>query len=108
MSRLAWLLRTFACWKAVLSMRIVVCVLWALAAGAGTVALWNYESAAGHAGGTPEHWPPQAQITLDPQRATLLMFAHPRCPCSRASLGELNRLLARYPGRVAAHLLFLK
>jgi hypothetical protein len=28
-------------------------------------------------------------------RATLLVFAHPRCPCSRATMAELARLLAR-------------
>src|SRR5262249_1997706 len=34
------------------------------------------------------------------------MLLHPRCPCSRASLGELNRILARVGRRVSVHLLF--
>jgi len=36
------------------------------------------------------------------------MFAHPHCPCTRASLGELERLLAQAPGRLSAHVVFLK
>ena len=36
------------------------------------------------------------------------MFAHPQCPCTRASVEELNRLMARCSGQVAAHVLFLK
>jgi len=33
---------------------------------------------------------------------TLVIFIHPECPCTRASLGELERILARCPGRVRA------
>ena len=91
-----------------LSMRIGLCVVWLLAAGAGAIVLMNYESAAGSAGVTPRHFPSAAQILATADRATLLMFAHPRCPCTRASIGELNRLLARCDGKIAAHVLFLQ
>jgi hypothetical protein len=36
------------------------------------------------------------------------MFAHPRCPCTRASVEELNRLLAQSNGRIDAHVLFFR
>jgi len=68
----------------------------------------NYEGAAGRAAGTPEHWPEAASVALDPHRPTLIMFAHPRCPCTRASVEQLNRLLARCSQPVAVHVLFLK
>ena len=45
---------------------------------------------------------------LDRNRDTLIMFVHPQCPCTRASLEELNRLLARSQGRVDAQVLFFK
>jgi len=35
------------------------------------------------------------------------MFAHPRCPCTRASISEMNRLLARCEN-LSAHVLFIK
>ncbi len=34
------------------------------------------------------------------------MFAHPRCPCTRASLNELARLMARAQGGVKGFILF--
>jgi len=36
------------------------------------------------------------------------MFAHPHCPCTQASIGELNRLLTRCQGPVAVHVLFIQ
>jgi hypothetical protein len=33
---------------------------------------------------------------------------HPQCPCSRASLAELDRIMTRVSGRVSAHVLFLR
>src|SRR5207248_10565652 len=39
---------------------------------------------------------------------TLVMFAHPRCPCTRASIEELNRLLARCQGKLATRVLFFQ
>ena len=41
-------------------------------------------------------------------RATLGMSAHPHCPCTRASLGELARLMTQAQGRVTAYVLFVK
>jgi hypothetical protein len=36
------------------------------------------------------------------------MLAHPRCPCTRASIGELSLLMARCQGQVDTRVLFLK
>jgi hypothetical protein len=36
------------------------------------------------------------------------MFAHPRCPCTRASLGELEKIMARCQGAVDARVVFLQ
>src|ERR1041384_5717141 len=91
-----------------LPIRIALCVVWLVAVGAGLGWMMNYQNAAGRTGETPQLWPLNAAIALEHDRATLLFFAHPKCPCTRASLGELNRLLARCPGQVAAHVLFLK
>jgi hypothetical protein len=38
---------------------------------------------------------------------TLLMFAHPRCPCTRATLSELARVMARTGGRMHASVEFI-
>jgi hypothetical protein len=36
------------------------------------------------------------------------MFAHPRCPCTRASIGELAQIMAQAAGGLSAHVVFLK
>ena len=38
----------------------------------------------------------------------MIVFAHPKCPCTGASMEELNRILAQCSGKVAAHVLFFK
>src|ERR1043165_1638630 len=92
----------------VFSMRMVFSLFWLIAVGTGFVVILNYQSAGGRAGIAPEHWPAGAQITPDSKRDTLIMFAHPQCPCTRASMEELNRLLARYRGQVTTHVMFFK
>jgi hypothetical protein len=92
----------------VLPIQVGLCAAWLLAAVAGFVVILNYQNTSGRVGITPQHWPSRAQIALDHNRDTLIMFAHPQCPCTRASLEELNRLLARSQGRVAAQVLFFK
>lgn len=49
-----------------------------------------------------------SRIERAPDRATLIMLAHPHCPCTRASIGELALLMAHAQGRVNAYVLFLK
>jgi len=67
----------------------------------------RYEKSVGARNITPEVWPQPAVPKLDATRDTLILFAHPRCPCSRASLEELNRILAGRSGQIAAHILFM-
>ncbi len=70
--------------------------------------LLDYQGTGGQSRRAPQQWPAGTQITFDSNRATLLMFAHPQCPCTRASFGELNRLLARSHGKVAAQVWFFQ
>src|SRR5437867_3078116 len=70
--------------------------------------LMRYENSPGPRTNAPARWPAYARVVRDPARANLVMLLHPRCPCSRASIGELDRLLARCQGRLAAHVVFLQ
>jgi hypothetical protein len=69
--------------------------------------LLRYEGTAGAAASAPETWPPESQIALDPSRANLVMLVHPECPCSRASMSELAKLMARAGTHIVAHVLFV-
>lgn len=88
--------------------RLFVYSLWLFAIGTGIVIILDYENTSGSTGNALRQWVSGTPIPLDPDRDTLIMFAHPRCPCTRASLGELNRLLAQSNGRIAAHVLFFR
>lgn len=68
--------------------------------------LWNYSSAPGIGADPPATWPAGSSRAALTQRPALLMFAHPRCPCTRASIGELDRLMARCHGEVDARVWF--
>jgi hypothetical protein len=75
---------------------------WLVAVGGGFVALWAYKTTPGVAAAAPATWPTESRIERARDGATLVMFAHPRCSCTRASLHELEALLARvsHPPRV--------
>jgi hypothetical protein len=60
--------------------------------------LASYSNAASPAATAPGLWPAGSTIAKAQGSAHLLVFLHPRCPCSAATLGELNRILARAPG----------
>lgn len=83
-------------------------ILWLCAVGTGLCLLWDYENSPGITATAPPHWPTNSQIQRAPERATLIMFAHPHCPCSRASIGELAKLMTRCQGRVSAIVLFFR
>lgn len=82
--------------------------LWILMVCIGLSILLTYENSPGTAANPSHQFPADSQIQFDHNRAALVMFAHPHCPCTRASVGELALLMAQAQGRVTAYVLFLK
>jgi len=74
---------------------------WVLALGIGYKLLTNYELQAGTAGTAPQIWPADTGVTRDSQRMNLLLFVHPECPCTRATIAELTHVLTICRDRVA-------
>jgi hypothetical protein len=85
----------------------VLAVVWLAALVAGQHWLLGYESAAGGQVEPPTDWPADSQVPRQPGRFTLVLFAHPHCPCTRATLTELAWLTARGGDRAAAQVLFV-
>jgi hypothetical protein len=79
---------------------------WIVTVGGGMRALVVYSSTAGLKGQAPSRWPDG--IVRPAGLPTLVMVLHAHCPCSRASVEELSRLLTVCRGRVAARALFVK
>jgi hypothetical protein len=74
----------------------------------GMFCLWRYANTPGEAAGAPDYWPQDALIQLVPNQPTLVVFAHPHCPCTRASLSQLARLMAKCRGKVTPTIVFYK
>jgi hypothetical protein len=87
---------------------IALAVLWIAAILIGLYGLENYANTPGTAGEPPQQWPRQTGIELNPTGATLVMFVHPQCSCTRASMTELQRTLARCTGSVTPWIVFYK
>lgn len=81
---------------------VVAAGLWLSLAAIGFGCLWHHSTAPGDPGRAPARWPAGAAIELASGGWTLVLLAHPRCPCTRASLGELDRLMAAAGGRLHA------
>jgi hypothetical protein len=82
--------------------------LWLLLVAGAMTLLAAYSNTPGIAGVAPTHWPSDSQIVRDPGRPTLLVLAHPQCPCTNATLGELELLIAQTQGKVNAHVVFVR
>ncbi|MEK6280730.1 MAG: RedB protein [Acidobacteriota bacterium] len=83
-------------------------VMWAALVATGLWWLWGYENAPGVGAISPSQWPSQSRIQLAPNGPTLVMLAHPHCPCTRASIGELARIMTHSQGEVRAYVLFTR
>lgn len=80
----------------------VLVLVWLGVAGIGLSRLWEYGATPGEAGFSPWSWPVESRIERNVNLPTLLMFAHPHCPCTRASIGELELVMTHCAGRVDA------
>ena len=71
-----------------------IVVAWGLTVASGFTALARYAGEAGElAEGTP-FWPSESSITRT-GKPTLVVVAHSECPCTRATIRDLEKLSAR-------------
>jgi len=66
----------------------------------------TYSTAPGAPAEAESRWPASAPFALHPEAHTLVLAAHPHCPCTRSTLGELDRLLVRCQGGLDVFVLF--
>jgi hypothetical protein len=88
--------------------RAAAIVVWLASAGTGLFWLMQYDNTPGVSADAPADWPVDSALMRDPAKPTLVMLAHPRCDCTRASLGELEELLARVTYRPRTFVVFVK
>lgn len=84
-------------------------IVWLSAAISGGIYLTRFKNTPAEANvAYPAVFPRQSRMELDPGRPTLMFFAHPKCPCTRASLRELSRLMTHTTGKLKAYVIFIK
>lgn len=72
----------------------------------GIHSLMTYSGKAGAQTPAEGHWPASSKLSSS-KNPHLVMFLHPGCSCSKASLAELGRLLAEAP-ELSAQLVFMR
>jgi len=89
--------------------KIVGVTVWLIAiAGGMFVLLAHTYTAAPDDGPAPKTWPAQCTIPTTPGKPTLVMFIHPKCPCTRATMTELAQLMSRGQGLVNANVMAVR
>lgn len=87
---------------------IVVISVWLLGIAVGLSIIWRYEGTPGRTSVAPREWPTASTLARHHGRPTVVMFVHPHCTCSRASLIELRGLLEQLGTSLDAYIVFLK
>jgi len=82
-------------------------VVWILALAAGQRVMLNYEDGPARAGEPPAEWPLDSSLLRAPGPA-IVMFLHPKCPCSDATIGELSILMTDLKGKATATVFFVR
>lgn len=86
---------------------IIAVAVWILLAGMGTMALLARETRQAPRNVTPHQWPSDTEIQRSHDKATLLMFIHPNCPCTRASVTQLMRVVSELPASSRPQTIFV-
>lgn len=81
---------------------------WLTVVGGSLACFQWYKATSGCVGDVAGQWPEDGPLRRSPSGETLLMFAHPRCPCTSASLNELAAVLAAPIGPVAVNVVFYR
>ena len=82
--------------------------VWGLLVGVGMLLAGDYAARPGRGASPPTEWPSGSPIHPDGRRPTLLLFLHPRCPCSRASVAELATIAFTCGDRVSVIVILLQ
>ena len=90
--------------RAVIAVAVAV---WIPAVAYGFTVLLRYSTTPGQPAKPPITWPANAFVERG-KHPMLVMFAHPQCPCTRASVGELALLMAHASGGLDADVFFYR
>ncbi len=82
--------------------------VWAIVVGTGLLWLTDYSMRPGRNAQAPFLIASELTKYQQKNRPTFLLFAHPHCPCTRATMAELARLVAQNQGRANFQVMFFR
>ncbi|MEW6056476.1 MAG: RedB protein [Bdellovibrionota bacterium] len=87
----------------------LVIMIWAGAIAGGLKALGDYANMSGKVGKRLGAWPSASALKrpLD-HKPILVLFLHPKCPCSRATVGQLDALMAQTNRKAHVYAMFVQ
>ena len=89
------------------SRSLLVCgVASLLAVFTATTALWKHDETAGEVAVAPAEWPAATRLARVAGHPTAVLFVHPLCPCTPASLEELRQVTEQMRGKLDVHVVF--
>lgn len=98
-----------AAWRTAGGRRAIpAAIVWIACSLGGLAALAVVHTSPGDRGESPAYWPEDAPWPRSTGTSTIVMFAHPRCPCTRAALRELAVIRARIDLRCPIRVVFYR
>jgi hypothetical protein len=85
---------------------ILLVTIWAISIGIGMVWMTDYSTKPGKRSLAPAELPLEFREQKLREVPKLLVFLHPECPCSRATVAELEKLVYKNFGRFEVRVLF--
>src|SRR6266850_2968687 len=82
--------------------------IWFAAFAGGSLMFVRFEFTPGDETRAPLVWPNDSSLALRPDGMTLVLFAHPHCVCTRASLDELQVVLSHHSRPLSAQVVFVQ
>lgn len=82
-------------------------VLWGLLLAAGGTELFAYSVSNGAVALAPFDWPKSTALQHDTM-GSMVVFLHPHCPCSSATMSEVERLMPKLRNRARVFLVFIR
>jgi len=83
-------------------------LLWLAIVGLGQRTMLNYDYIAAPPSAPPAKWPADSKIPRVAGLPSIVLVAHPHCPCTRATIGELALLMTRVHGQASAVVVFVR
>ncbi len=89
-------------------LRFGLLAAWLGVVSAGMAGLLRYSGKPGTPARDPIAWPSEWELRPQPSGTTLVVALHPRCACSRATLGELAQLMTHNANGLHAYVLMIR